>query len=189
MQLRRRRGWRRHRPRRRYRRWRRRVGRRRGGPGRRRRRRRRTGRRRVVPDGVAPRPEARAAAEVQPPAAVAPVSPEQPRAALPWAGPLGFSIGPQLFLRPGLRHDLRRGLRMRWRADEVHGRESGRGKQRETKVCHVICIPGKMLSKEAWCDQFGQTLGRIVATREGDAWFISENTGSSCPVIHRAFRR
>jgi hypothetical protein len=36
----------------------------------------------------------------------------------------------------GLRHHDRRGLRVRRRSCEVHRRKGGRGKQRETKVCH-----------------------------------------------------
>jgi hypothetical protein len=47
---------------------------------------------------------------------------------------LGFSVGTDF--ASALRHHQRRGLRMRWRAGELHCRKRGRGEQHETKVCH-----------------------------------------------------
>jgi hypothetical protein len=47
---------------------------------------------------------------------------------------LGLSVGTKFFL--GLGHDQRRGLRVRWRSNQLHRRKSGRGKQQEAKVCH-----------------------------------------------------
>jgi hypothetical protein len=44
-----------------------------------------------------------------------------------------------------LRHQQRRGLRVRCGACELHCRESGRGKQHETKSCHDGGIPRKNL--------------------------------------------
>jgi hypothetical protein len=46
----------------------------------------------------------------------------------------GFSVGTEFFF--GLRHNQRRGLRMRWRASKLHRRQSGGGKQQQTKFCH-----------------------------------------------------
>ena len=49
-------------------------------------------------------------------------------------------------LRLRLRDDDRIGLRLGWRARELHRREGGRGKQHEAKVCHDgLVSPGKVL--------------------------------------------
>jgi hypothetical protein len=44
----------------------------------------------------------------------------------------------------GLRHDQRRGLRMRRSGSELHRRKSCGGKQRETKICHDGLGPWKI---------------------------------------------
>jgi len=51
-------------------------------------------------------------------------------------GLLGFSIGTEFRVRLRLRHHQRCGLRVRWRAHELHRRQSCRGKQHEPKFCH-----------------------------------------------------
>ena len=56
---------------------------------------------------------------------------------------LGFSIGTKLGIRLSLRHHQRCGLRVRWRACELHRRQSRRGKQHETKVGHDDVNPRK----------------------------------------------
>jgi hypothetical protein len=57
---------------------------------------------------------------------------------------LGLSVGTKFFL--GLGHDQRRGLRVRWRSDQLHRRKSGRGKQQEAKVCHDGWNPRRNLA-------------------------------------------
>jgi hypothetical protein len=47
---------------------------------------------------------------------------------------LGLSVGAKFFLR--LRHNYRRGLPVRWKSNELQCRESGRGKQHKSKLCH-----------------------------------------------------
>jgi hypothetical protein len=47
-----------------------------------------------------------------------------------------------------LRHHQRRGLRMRWRASELHRCEGCRGKQHEAKFCHDDLSPGGNLGSE-----------------------------------------
>jgi hypothetical protein len=55
---------------------------------------------------------------------------------------LRLSVGTKFFLR--LRHNYRRGLRVRWNSHELQCRESGRGKQHKTKFCHDgLGSPGK----------------------------------------------
>jgi hypothetical protein len=56
---------------------------------------------------------------------------------------LGLSVGAKLFL--GLRHNQRRGLRMRRIAYKLHRRKSGGGEQHETKFCHDDLGPRKVL--------------------------------------------
>jgi hypothetical protein len=60
----------------------------------------------------------------------------------------------------GLGHDLRRGLRVRWRGDQLRRRKSGRGKQQQAKVCHDGLDPRKILGRKAW--------QASLATRRGD---------------------
>jgi hypothetical protein len=60
----------------------------------------------------------------------------------------GLSVGTKLFL--GLGHNQRRGLGVRWRGYQLHRRQSGRGKQHETKVCHDGLDPRKIPGNKAW---------------------------------------
>jgi hypothetical protein len=62
----------------------------------------------------------------------------------------GFSIGTNFFLRPGLRHNQRRGLRVRWRGCKLHRGKSRRGKQHETKFCHEDLGSRKIIGNEFW---------------------------------------
>jgi hypothetical protein len=64
---------------------------------------------------------------------------------------LGLSVRAKLFLRRGLRHNQRRGLRMRWSICELHGGKCGRGKQQKTEFSH---------------DGVGSR--KLLATRPGD---------------------
>jgi hypothetical protein len=54
----------------------------------------------------------------------------------------GLSVGAD-FARGRLCHDDRRGLRVRWRAHEVHRRQRRSGEQHETKFCHDDVSPRK----------------------------------------------
>lgn len=54
---------------------------------------------------------------------------------------LGLSVGTKFFL--GLRHDQRRGLRMRRQGYQLHRRKRGRGEQQEAKLCHDGLDPRK----------------------------------------------
>jgi hypothetical protein len=64
---------------------------------------------------------------------------------------LGFSIGTKFFL--GLGHNQRRALRVRWRAYKLQRRQSGGGKQQQTKFCHDGVGPRKILGRKV-CRQF-----------------------------------
>jgi hypothetical protein len=102
---------------------------------------------------------------------------------------LGFSIGTKFFL--GLRHNHRRGLRVRWRASKLHRRQSGGGKQQQTKFCHDGLDPRKKgLATRVWqqdCHQAlainEQALGRIVAGFIGGFVFISEDAKPGAPLF------
>jgi hypothetical protein len=58
----------------------------------------------------------------------------------------------------GLGHDLRRGLRVRWRGDQLHRRKSSRGKQQQAKVCHDGLDPRKILGRKAWQEGLAEGL-------------------------------
>ncbi len=107
---------------------------------------------------------------------------------------LGLSIGTQLL--PGLRHDQRRGLRVRWSSGQMHRREGRRGKQQELKFCHDDLGPGKVMAtrfRNKVCQRTlainEQALGRIVASSKRELVFISGNAESGCAFVHCAFRR
>ena len=107
---------------------------------------------------------------------------------------LGLSIRTNLLL--GLRHDQRRGLRVRWSSSQLQRGEGCRGKQQESKFCHVVWVPGKFLAKRFGnkiCQQTlainKQALGRIVASFKREPAFISEVAGSESAFVHCAFRR
>jgi hypothetical protein len=55
---------------------------------------------------------------------------------------LGFSVGAQFFLG-SLRHDERRGLRIRCESCELRHGQSGRSKQHNAKFCHDVLDPRK----------------------------------------------
>jgi hypothetical protein len=94
---------------------------------------------------------------------------------------LGLPIGTKLFL--GLRHNLRRGLRVRWRTAKMHCRQSSGGKQQQTKFCHDGLGPRKILGKFL-AGRLGrkachkgltinkQALGRIVAGSKAGFVFV-----------------
>jgi hypothetical protein len=63
-------------------------------------------------------------------------------------GRLGFAIGTEFAGRRGLRHHQRCGLRVRWRAYELHRRQSCRGKQHEPKFCHDGFGPRKIFGRK-----------------------------------------
>jgi hypothetical protein len=115
---------------------------------------------------------------------------------------LGFSVGTKLFL--GLCHNQWRGLRVRRRAYKLHRRQSGGGKQQQTKFCHDGLGPRKSLGRKVSagrsrqeglgnkaCHQDPtineQALGRIVAGFKGSFVFISDNTKPYCGFVHHAF--
>ena len=122
---------------------------------------------------------------------------------------LGFSVGTKLFL--GLCHNQWRGLRVRRRACKLHRRQSGGGKQQQTKSCHDGLGPRKSLGRKvflgrkvvagrSWQEGLGnkachqgltineQALGGIVAGFKGGFIFISDNTKPHCGFVHYAFR-
>ena len=66
------------------------------------------------------------------------VSARQPAAARP-SGLPSWRRGDAIFL--GLRHDKRRGLRMRCGGRELRRRQSSRGEQKDAKVCHDVLGP------------------------------------------------
>ena len=103
---------------------------------------------------------------------------------------LGLSVGTKLL--PGLRHDQRRGLRVRWSRGQLQRRESRRGKQQESKFCHDGLGPRKILGNKA-CQQTlainKQALGRIVASIKRELVFISDSAKSGFALVHCAFRR
>jgi hypothetical protein len=57
---------------------------------------------------------------------------------------LGFPVRTHFL---SLRNDDRCRLRVRWGGHQLHGRQCGRGKQRDSQVCHVLWILGKFLKK------------------------------------------
>jgi hypothetical protein len=119
---------------------------------------------------------------------------------------LGFSVGTKLFL--GLCHNQWRGLCVRRPACKLHRRQSGGGKQQQTKFCHDGLGPRKSLGGSSWQEVLGrkvlagslgnkachqgltineQALGRIVAGFKGGFVFISDNTKPHCSFVHYAF--
>jgi len=64
---------------------------------------------------------------------------------------LGLSIGTNFLA--GLRHDQRRGLRVRWSSGQLDGREGCRGEQQESKLCHDGLLPGEVLGKKGFVQQ------------------------------------
>ena len=73
---------------------------------------------------------------------------QQPEAGHPSAGLLLGAGGAAIFL--GLRHDERRGLRMRCRGRELSRRQGGRGEQQDAKVCHDILGPRNRPDSNEW---------------------------------------
>jgi hypothetical protein len=132
------------------------------------------------------------------------------RSSLRWL--LGFSIGTKFFL--GLGHNQWRALRVRRRAYKLQRRQSGGGKQQQTKFCHDGVGPRKILGRKVlvgrkvlaersrqqglatrFCTRLvikvainEQALGRIVASFQGVFVFISENAKLHCGSVHDAFR-
>jgi hypothetical protein len=86
--------------------------------------------------------------------------------------------------------DGRRGLRLGWRACELHRREGGRGKQREAKVCHDGLVPRKVLAPKgsAWTIN-SQPRGWIVAARKRRKVFILTSQRLNRSAVHGSFRR
>jgi hypothetical protein len=82
----------------------------------------------------------------------------------------GFSVGTKLF--PGLRHYLRRGLRVRWGTSKVHRRQSGGGKQQQTKFCHDGLCPREILGE------------KVLAGRCVDAKVLANKVSANNAVIN-----
>jgi hypothetical protein len=73
-------------------------------------------------------------------------------------------LGLSFFLL-GLGHDQRRGLRVRWRGDELHRGQGSRGKQHETKVCHDGLGPRKFPGEKALAGRLGNKVLRSTNKR------------------------
>jgi len=74
---------------------------------------------------------------------------------------LGFSVGAQFFLG-SLRHNERRGLRMRCEGCELRHGQSRRGKQHDAKFCHDVLDPRKNLAARlAGKSGFRRTFRRV----------------------------
>jgi hypothetical protein len=107
--------------------------------------------------------------------------------------PFGPSLGTDFALR--LRNDDRPGLRLRRRARELHRRQGGRGKQRDTKVCHDDLGPRKSFGIKRFSQPNGfgvtinsQPLGRNVAAAKRSGSFILPAQGVTRALVHDAFR-
>jgi hypothetical protein len=85
------------------------------------------------------------------------------RGCLRWR--LGFSIGTDFAGGGCLRHHHRCGLRVRWRVDELHRRQSCRGKQHEPKFCHGGFGPRKI---------FGNKVRRSTNKRWAGLWRLAK---------------
>jgi hypothetical protein len=78
----------------------------------------------------------------------------------------GLSVGSKFFL--GLRHNQRRGLRVRGRAPKLHRGQSGGGKQQQTKFCHDGQDPRKILAGGLGAGRLGsEGLGNEGLGNEG----------------------
>jgi hypothetical protein len=71
----------------------------------------------------------------------------------------------------------------------LHGRQGGRGKQRELSFCHVLWVPGKFARKCETPAINEQALGRIVAGLKRERGFISAPTQLESAAVHGVFRR
>jgi hypothetical protein len=86
----------------------------------------------------------------------------------------GFSIGTKFFL--GLRHNQRRGLRVRRRAYKLHRRQSGGGKQQQTKFCHDSVGPRKKSWQgSSWQEDLGSKSWQQVLARAWQQTLLSSS--------------
>jgi hypothetical protein len=98
---------------------------------------------------------------------------------------LGFSVGTKLFL--GLRHNHRRGLRVRCIACKLHCRQRSRGKQKETKSGHGGWDPRKKI-----CNKLSRSTNKVRPDCGGlqrRTCFYSGHRKAQCVLVHCAFRR
>jgi hypothetical protein len=97
---------------------------------------------------------------------------------------LGLAVGTQLFL--GLRDHHRRGLRVRRRDGEMHGRKRGGGKQCETKSCHDGWGP----RSESWPNLGnGNNAGEYTNMRWAGLWRPAKADLFLFPVADRLIAR
>ena len=104
------------------------------------------------------------------------------RCCLRWL--LGLSIRTNLLL--GLRHDQRRGLRVRWSSSHLQRGEGCRGKQQESKFCHGGLGPRKIPGKKVWQQGLSTNSGDQRTSVRPDCGILQTRT---CIYFrHREFR-